>query len=792
MLFNYLKVAIRNLTKNPVISGINFTGLALGLACCLLLVLYTQHETSYDQFHTRADRIVRVIMKYTIGGSGSEGNFTSTKVLPEFQRKFPEVVSGVRFSSSSALITKDETASEETGFLFVDSSFFNVFDFNLVNGNPDFVLNEPNSLVLTERIARKYFGEEDPIGESLFIGSAQTPYKITGICADSPPNSQIQFNLLASITSIGPLQETTYSDANYTTYLLLDENINLPEFQKKVDAFMESENEDSDFKVYFTLEPFTKIHLHSPYDALVPNISIRYIYIVLAVALLILIIACFTYINLSTARSIERAREVGIRKVAGAAKGNVFWQFIAESLLLTVLSLGLGLILMYYMIPYFNKLAQSHLEFRQIFQPQIVSVVLLLTGLIAFLAGSYPAMMLAGFHPVKILKGAFKNTGSGTTLRKSLIVFQFAISGFLIISTLIIKAQLDYIQEKELGYNKENILMLPADPIIRGRMDMIKSELLSVHHVKGVSLAYESPVNIKGGYNMSGLDISQSMAVTANPIDEAYIEVMELELISGQNITTEEVKRAMQEDYTQNYFHFILNELAAQALGWTPEEAVGQKMYLDESRPGEVKGVVKNFHFKSLHSEIKPLVLFPGGWWGKIFIKVNGEDIQNTISALDKKWKEIIPHRPFSYRFVDEEYQIMYDTEVRMSKVFNIFSLLAVLLASLGLFGLSSFTAKQREKEMGVRKVLGASIFQTSILLASGFLRLVFFSCLIAFPIAWFVMLKWLQQFTYRVSIDWQIFVWAVIISISVAFLTVLYQCLKISFINPVHSLKNE
>ncbi len=792
MIRNYFKIAWRNLLRNKGFALINILGLAAGLTCCLLLTLYLQHELSYDRFHGKGDRLVRVIMEYKIGDFGNKGNFTSTKVFPEFKRQFPEVVSGVRLSSTDRIVKYGDHTWIEEGVLHADSTFFELFDFQLLSGTAPEVLKAPYSVVITQSLAKKYFGEEDPVGKTLLLNSRQDPYRVTGVSEDCPSNSQIRYSMVASISSWGPLQEERYSDANYTTYLLMDRPGALENLQKKVNAFMIKETADSQSKVSFELEPFTRIHLHSPYDAVTPNSNISYIYIVAGVAVLILVIACFTYVNLSTARSTERAREVGIRKVSGAWRSQLFWQFISESAVLTLMALSISFLLAGIFLPYFNHLAGTALSYTKLGHPFVWGAALAAAAVVALLAGSYPALILSSFQPVKVLKGSFKNTGSGNVLRKGLIVFQFVISVFLIISTFIIGSQLKYIQEKKLGYDRDNILLLGMDQRLNEKSELVKTGLTSLPSVRGVSLAHETPVTIRGGYNMSGSDPSRSMAVMANPVDENYIKVTGLELIAGSDLSVQDIRDASQEDYTKNYFHFILNESAARALGWSPEEAVGQKMYLDESRPGEVKGVVRDFHFESLHTEIKPLVLFPSSWANTAIVKIEGDNVQKTVAAIEAKWKELAPHRPFTFRFMDEDYQRMYEAEMRTGRVFNLFASLAVLLACLGLFGLSAYAARQRIKEVGVRKVLGASGLQIVSLLSSGFVKLVLIAFAIASPLAWLAMNKWLQQFSYRVETGWWIFAAAGAAAVLLALITVSFQAVKAAMTNPVKSLRTE
>jgi len=790
MFKNYLKIAFRNLMRNKAFTFINIAGLTFGLTCCLVLVLYLQNELSFDKFHTKADRIARVIMEYKIGSDGNKGNFTSTKVFPAFKRQFPEVESGVRISASSKLVRYGDKVFNEANFLFTDSTFFNVFDFNLSGTTANDALKAPKMLVLSRSSAERYFGKENPIGKTLLIGSSQTPFLVSGVTDDCPANSQIQYSMVASISTFGELQETTYTDANYTTYLLLNNANAFTGLQSKINTFMQSENKTSDFKVNFELEHFNKVHLYSMYDAFVPNSSIFYIYIIMGIALLILLIACFTYINLSTARSADRAKEVGIRKVAGAFRSQLFVQFISESLLVTVIAMIVSVLLLLLVLPAFNQLAATNLTYTSIFTPTLLGISITFVLVIGIVAGSYPAFILAKFQPVMVLKGSFKNTASGTILRKGLLVFQFSISVFLIIATLVIRSQMGLIQDKKLGFNRENIVVLDIDQKLVEKMPFVKNELKTIPAVKEVSFAYESPVKIGGGYNMSGTDLSKSMAVTANPIDENYVSVMGLNIIAGSNLTQQNIAAATNQDYTKNYYHFILNESAAKALGWNPQEAIGKKMYLDESRPGEVKAVVKDFHFASLHSSIKPLVLFPGGWSSNLFVKIDGKNTAATLASLKEKWTTLAPHRPYSFHFLDDDYQNMYESETRIGKVFNVFALLAIVLACLGLFGLSAYAAKQRIKEIGVRKVLGASVAQINLLLSAGFLKLVAIAFLIACPIAWFIMNKWLAQFSYRVSINWWIFGAAGLASLLIAFVTVSFQSIKAAIANPVKSLR--
>jgi len=540
------------------------------------------------------------------------------------------------------------------------------------------------------------------------------------------------------------------------------------------------------------LEPFNKIHLYSPYDAFEPNNSIAYVYILAAVALLILIIVGSTYINLSTARSLERAREVGVRKVIGAGKYQLFWQFIGESALLCLFSVIFSLVISILLMPAFNQLTGKQLQVTSLLTLPFLLFSFLVAIGISLLAGSYPAFILVNFQPVKVLKGAFKSTGSGQWLRRSLIVFQFVISVFLIISTLSIQKQLYFIQHKKLGYDREHVLVLPMNDKMLANIDVIKEEFKSNPEVISVSRCVRSPVEGGGGYNMRSATMpeDQQINVTANPIDEDFIQTVSLQIIAGSDLTSQDVKDATF-DRDKNVYHFILNESAVKQLGWSPQEAVNKKMYMG-SRAGFVRGVVKDFHFETLRDPIKPFVLFNEVRGRELLVKLTGQHLQQTISFLESKWKNLVPDRPFEYRFLDDDYNKLYNAEIRLGKIMDLFSGIAILLACLGLFGLSSYAAQQRIKEIGIRKVLGASARTIAIALSKDFVGLAIVAIAIALPIAWWATNKWLQDFSYRTDINWSIYVAAGLVTILLSVITVAFQAIKAAMANPVKSLRTE
>lgn len=797
MLKHHLRIAWRNFLKNKVFSLINLTGLTVGLACCLFMVLYVQHELSYDRFQPKGDRIARVIMEYSFSGAAKKGNFTSTKVAPVFARSFPEVEASVRMTQAKRVVKYNDKLFTEKKFMYADSTFFGLFAAQLVKGSRQTALNGPNVVVLTEAAAKKYFGAEEPLGKILKVGSSGVDYTVTGVMKGYPSASQMQFDFLASFSSLGANQEQTYWDANYTTYLLLKDRASFASLQNKIPAFMKKEMQGvvsgNDY-VTFWLEPFQRIHLYSDYEGFEPNNSITYVYIVGGVAFLMLLIACFTYINLSTARSVERAKEVGVRKVAGAVRRQIFWQFISESFLLSVFALLLSGLMVMLLLPVFNSLTDQDLRPSSLASPAVAVFSAVVVLSVSLLAGSYPALVLSRFQPVKVLKGAFKNSRSGLLLRRSLIVFQFVISVFLIVATFIMQNQLRYIQTKNLGYNREHILVMPTDGKVLEKMATLKSVFKAAPNVLHISTVQHNPTNILGGYNMRRADMPEGtqLLVTANPVDEEFIQTTGIPIVAGADFTEQDVKDVKKEKQEDKQYHFILNEAAAKELGWTAQQAIGKKMFLGNHRPGYVKAVVKDFHFASLHNPIKPLVLFNDEWASNMLVKVSGKDLPGTLSFLKSKWKEVVPFRPFEYSFLDEEYDKLYRNEMRLNKVLTIFTTIAVLLACLGLFGLSAFAIQQRTKEIGIRKVLGASVTNVVTLLSKDFLWLVLIAMLIAFPLGAWLMHKWLEDFAYRISMGWWMFAVAGAAALLVAVITISFQAIRAATANPVKSLRTE
>jgi putative ABC transport system permease protein len=797
MIRNYFKTALRNLLRNKTYAAINITGLAVGIAACLLIGIYILHELSYDKFHANRDRLARVTMEYSSGDTKNAVAVTGTKVGPEFQRNFPEVQAYTRTLKYSRVVGYQEKVFEEDNFLYADSAFFGMFWFPMVAGDAATALNSPDKIVITTEIARKYFGSTDPMGKVLRVGTKDL--MITGVVTEPPSNSQVQFDFIASFTSLNASKVEKWWEANYVTYLLLAPNTKIESLQARVASLMkkvskeELKMEGSSYLTFF-VEPLTKVHLHSALQGFEPNGSITYIYILGIVAFLILCIACVNYTNLATAQSASRTAEISIRKVMGAQRGQVFRQFIGESFMITTLGMIAALVLAYLLLPYFNQLSGKELQRPVLLQPATL-LVLLGTGLIVSLAaGAYPALVLSNLKLISMLKAGFRITSGRGGIRKSLIVFQFAISIFLLIATTIVLQQLSYIRHKDLGYNKDHIVVLPVDALIQPKYEDLKKSFANHTSVKNVTAAYEEPTDIGWGDGISYGEgpTAKSISVNAIPVDEDFVKTMGIHIIAGNDFSLTDVQQFDTSNNGNNVqYSFMMNESAVKAMGWTPEQAIGQK--ISKGNPGTVKAVVKDFHFKSFHNPITPLVIFldkraPQ----KLFVKISGDNIPASLKHLESNWKQYVTHRPFEYHFLDEDYESLYKTEQRTAGIFSTFSMLAIVLACLGLFGLTAYAVVQRTKEIGIRKILGAGIPDIISLLSKDFLLLVLIAVVVASPLAWYSAHKWLEDFSYRINIEWWVFVVAGVVAIGIALLTISAQAIKAALANPVKSLRTE
>jgi len=612
MIKYYFKIALRNLRRHKLLSGINILGLATGIACCLLIALYVFHEKSYDRFNKNADRIVRATMELSYNGNVTKVAVTGTKVLPEFKRVFPEVEDGVRFYPVTAIVKYGNNLFQEKGFVYADSTLLNIFSFPLLQGDPLKVLDGPNQLIVTASTAKKYFGNENALGKVLRVNNDKD-YVVTGVARDCPANSQIQFNIVASWSSLTDpvFQEESWFDASHYTYLLLKKPGLAKTLEAKIHAYFKSKNKDYGVagKNYLTIpvQPLTDVHLNGIVEGgLEPGGDYRYVYIFSIVALLILAIACANYVNLTTARAVERAREIGVRKVAGASRKQLFTQFIGESILTVFAALLISLILVRLFLPAFNMIAAKQLTLDSLLSPAPLTALGIILFSIGFFGSLYPALVLSGFNPIKVLKGNIRTGSYGIRLRKTLIVVQFFISVVLIVSTLVIQAQLSFIQNKKLGYNNDHVVVLRSDESVLKKINTVKTELLNNLDILGVTTCNQTPAFIPGKYNLS-MD-GKEMIIAGVRVDKDFIRTMGMNIRSGSDFTKAEEEAAFA--FTDTIQRpVIINETTVRSFGWTNDNAVG-RMFRFQGRNSIVKGVVGDFHYTSMHEAINPFVIF--------------------------------------------------------------------------------------------------------------------------------------------------------------------------------------
>ncbi|MCW3119312.1 MAG: transporter permease [Chitinophagaceae bacterium] len=794
MIKNYFKIALRNLWHNKLISGINILGLAVGIACCLLITLYVFQETSYDHFHKKGDRIVRATTELNFSGTLTKVAVTGTKALPEFKRTFPEVESGVRIYPTPTIVKFGDKLFQEKGFVYADATFFDIFSFKLLKGNTATILKAPNQIVLTETSARKYFGKENPIGKSLQINNDKD-YIVSGITEDCPANSQIKFDMIASWSSLtDPLYtHESWADASYYTYLLLKSPEMIKILEAKIPGYFKAQNKDYGVagKNYLNIriQPMEDVHLRSIVDGgMEPNGDIRYIYIFSIIAVLILIIACANYINLTTARASDRAKEVGLRKVIGASRWQLFFQFIGESLIMVLVALLISLSLAYLFLPEFNFIADKQLSMSALVTAAPLITVFALLILIGFLGSVYPALVLSGFNPLKTLKGITGVASSGIGLRKSLIVVQFFISTCLILGTLVIHNQLEFIRNKKLGYDNTRVLVLRSDEALRKKINTLKSVLMARPSVLGVTTCNQSPTFIQGKFNMV-LDGKETI-ITGVRTDKDFVRVMGLHIVSGADFTRPEEEAAFAVTDTIQR-PVIVNEAAVRSFGWKNQEAIG-KVIKFQGRNTIIKGVVNDFHFSSMHETISPFIIFMSNYTSKVMVKLSGQRLPEAMSFIQATWTKLAPEQPFEYEFLDAQFNKLYSAETRTGLISYSFALLAIGLACLGLLGLVTFSALQRTKEIGIRKVLGATVTNIAVLLSKDFLKLVGIATVLALPVAWWITNKWLEGFAYRITINWWMFMCAGLMAIVIAITTVGFQAVKAALMNPAKSLRSE
>ena len=799
MIKNYLKTAWRKLRKNKLYSVINIFGLAVGLAACLLIGVYISHELSYDKFNAKKDRIVRTTMEYSIEGTVSSVATTGTKVGPQFKRTFPAVEEYVRTFINHNVIKSGEKIFDEPRILYADEPFFKIFSFKMIKGNASTALDAPDKIVVSESMAKKYFGDEDPINKILVSGGKDL--RVSAVFEDVPQNSQLKFDFATQFFNLGNYtKEETWWAANWVTYFLLRDKKDIPQFQQQIAEYMKSADVRKDARLegnnYLTyhLEPLTKVHLHSKLAGFEPNGSITYIYMFGIIALLILVIASANYTNLATAQSAGRSGEIGMRKVMGASKKQVFMQFIGESSLVTFIAAALAFALGILLIPYFNNVAGKQFTSAVLVQPIPIIALILFSVFVGFFAGLYPALILSGTQIIGVLKKGFTFTGGKNVLRKSLIVIQFGISVFLISYTLIIMQQMHYLQTKNLGYDKDHLVVLPIGGKMLKNFQSLKDAFQQTPGVESVTAAYETPEYVEWGDGIEVNDEKGKTAISLNamPVDLDFTKTMKIEMAAGRDFLESDFGMMDTSNNSENFRQpYIINEVLADKLGWTYGEAIGKTV--SKGIDGPVVGVVKNFNFNSLHEPIGPLLIFLGRNYSRTFMaRINGADMQGTLARLETTWKQRVAEWPFTYHFLDEDYNKLYMAEQRSASLFSVAAGLAILLAGLGLFGLAAFTTVQRTKEIGIRRVLGANVSSITVLIAKNFLQLVAVAILIATPLAWWAGNKWLQDFAFRIPVQAYVFVVTAIATVLIAFATVGFHAVRVAWTNPIKSLRTE
>jgi len=810
MIKSYLTIALRTLIRQKGYTAINIIGLAIGMASCILILLYVQDELSYDRHHEKAGQIYRLANEAHIGGQQIRSAQTPAPWGPALAREFPEVLQAMRFKTPNSqwLLKYDDKEFWEKGFLFADSTVFDLFSYSFIRGNPQTALNAPFAVVINQSTAKKYFGDNDPMGK-VINAEDFLMLTVTGIIEDPPVNSHFHFDLLVSFSSFGtPPGQNMYGDlyrGNFSnfglnpviyTYLLLQKDYPVADLEKKFPDFFEinmgAQLAQRGIELNPFLQPVTDIHLYSNLDAeMGANGDILYVYIFSALAVIIILIACINFMNLATARSANRAQEVGMRKVVGAQRGQLIQQFLGESVILALTALFLSIGLVYLLTSLFNNLTGKTLGL-DLSDWTVLFSLLGIALTVGLLAGSYPAFFLSAFRPAVVLKGTLKAGSTNAALRKILVVAQFAISIVMIVGTITVYNQLEYIRNMKLGFDKEHVINMPlANIFMSQRYQKIFKDVITQHpDVLGATGASSMPGGLfnVGTIRPPGTSEEENRTVQVLVADYEYLPTMGIELASGRNFSL---------DFgTDPQNAVILNETVVQAMGW--DDPVGQLIALGARGQNlrTVVGVVKDFHLKSVHQKIEPLIIFPSLQPGPLWyasIKIRGENTSKTMAFLEQTWSEIYADFPYTFSFMDEDYDQLYADEQRLETVFGAFALFSILITCLGLFALASFMTEQRTKEIGIRKILGASIPNILVLLSRDFTILVLVAFIIAAPAAYYLMDQWwLQSFAYRLDLAMGPFALAGIISLLIAWLTVGYHAAKVARMNPVETLKYE
>ena len=807
MIKNYLKTAVRNLFKHKGYTFINILGLAIGMTACLLILMFVRHELSYDGYHQNSDRIYRVAMEARWGGRDFDIAVVPAATAKTMVTDFPEVEDAVRFRQRGDYIVqyKDQSFREEK-IIFTDTSFFKLFSIPLLQGDAESALINPYTIVLSRKTAQKYFRDEDPLGKTLKLDN-RYDYKVTGVFEEIPDNTHFHFDILLSMESIEESRDLSWGSQNFQTYILLQQEADpsaleakfpgmlekymWPQFAQILGITVDEIHKSTDMWAKFYLQPLKGIHLHSDLlGELGPNNDIRYIYIFSAIALFILIIASINFMNLSTARAAGRAKEVGLRKVLGSQRRQLIIQYLMESTFLSFISIIFAIGIVVLALPAFNQLSGKSLEISTIFHQRMPFYLILLAVITGFLAGSYPSFFISAFQPIQVLRGKMKIGVKSGMMRSALVVFQFTASIVLIIGTIVVFKQLRYIQNKNLGFNKEQVLILDNAYLLEKQAKTFKEKMKTYPQIFNASISGYLPVPSMRSNNAifpeGKRDDEHSTSFQNWIVDYDYLETMGMKLVKG---------RFFSQEFSTDDQAAVINQSVAKQFSWP--DPVGRRLGRIINQKGDIKlytviGVMEDFHFESLRENIGPLVMFLGENRGNISFRLKTQDVSSVIGLLEQQWKQFLPNQPFEYSFLDERFEQMYQSEQKIGKIFTVFASLAIFIGCLGLFGLAAFTAEQRTKEIGIRKVLGATSPRIIRLLLKEFVILVGIANLIAWPIGYLVINRWLTDFSYRTSPHILIFIFAGILSLVVSLLTVSFQAVKAALADPIRSLRYE
>ncbi len=808
MLINYLKIALRSIAKNRFYSFLNIAGLAIGIAAFVFIFLYVRNELTYDKYHQHADRIYRIESDFTISGKHDQFAIVPVPMGPALKIEFPEIEQFCRFAPAGNEVFKyNDKEFYEERFYFADSTVFEVFTHKMIMGNPKTSLVEPYSIVISENVAAKYFGSQNPMGEMIETGDGEK-YKVTGVLENVPSNAHLRFDALISGTTIAAVQgvdnfnsmePNRFWNIGVFTYILLAENSDMATIHEKFGGFynkyMKPVGDQISASFNLMSTPLLKTHFYSNLSADLPKGNVTFIYIFSIVAVFILLIAAINYMNMATARSARRAREVGIRKVAGAFKRQLIVQFLTESILLAIISLIIALVLVHSLLPNFNTLSGKEIGFDIFTNPTLILIILGVTLFIGFVSGSYPAFYLSSFLPVKVLKGSNRGGNSkGGLLRRILVVFQFFIAIVMIIGTIVVSGQINYLKDKDLGFIKDNMIILELqDTAFRNKAESLKKELLKNSNIHGVTNSTGIPGNNRW---IQVVKIEKDGQMTDNAmilalVDFDFVKTYGLEIVTGRDFN-----REMGTDATEAV---IVNEATVKQYGWT-DDPLGKKIIWGADLDGtggrllKVVGVVKDYHYNSLHNKVEPIMLFiserPRFY---MTVKVNPENFDQTIKYVEEKWNAFGAKRPFNYQRLTDTWDEMYESEQKLGVIFRIATILTIFIALLGLLGLSSFIAEQKTKEIGIRKVMGATLGNILGLLYKEFIFLIIIAFIIAIPVAWWRLDIWLEtSFVYHINITVSYFLLAGLLAITISLLTLSYHTIKAAMGNPVDAIKYE